>query len=158
MSGRPENQMGSSMRTAADRIRHAISFELIALLIVTPAASWLFGKPMFDMGVVVIVSATIATLWNYIYNLGFDHALRRLTGSVRKSVPVRVVHALLFEGGLLMALMPTTALFLDVPVLDALFVNASFAVFYLVYAFVFNWAYDVIFPVPEKPASAAHSA
>ena len=158
MSGRPENQMGSSMRTAVDRIRHAISFELIALLIVTPAASWLFGKPMFDMGVVVIVSATIATLWNYIYNLGFDHALRRLTGSVRKSVPVRVVHALLFEGGLLVALMPTTALFLGVPVLDALFVNASFAVFYLVYAFVFNWAYDVIFPVSEKPASAAHSA
>ena len=34
MSGRPENQMGSSMRTAADRIRHAISFEIIGLLIV----------------------------------------------------------------------------------------------------------------------------
>ncbi|WP_295807540.1 PACE efflux transporter [uncultured Nitratireductor sp.] len=137
------------MRTAADRIRHAVSFELIALLIVTPLASWAFGKPMFDMGVVAIVSATIATLWNYIYNLGFDHALRRFTGSVRKTVPMRVVHAVLFEGGLLLALMPTTALFLGVPIIEALFVNASFALFYLVYAFVFNWAYDVIFPVPE---------
>lgn len=146
------------MRTAADRIRHAISFELIALLIVTPAASWLFGKPMFEMGVVVVVSATVATLWNYLYNLGFDHALRQLTGSVRKSVMMRVVHAVLFEGGLLVVLMPITAFLLGVSALDALFVNASFAIFYLVYAFVFNWVYDVIFPIPEASATAKRSA
>ncbi|MDV6227518.1 PACE efflux transporter [Nitratireductor aquimarinus] len=145
------------MRTAADRIRHAISFELIALLIVTPIASWLFGKPMFEMGIVVVVSATVATAWNYIYNLGFDHALRRFTGSVRKTVPMRVVHAVLFEGGLLVVLMPFTAALLGVPMVEALFVNASFALFYLVYAFVFNWAYDLIFPVPEVRAAPENS-
>lgn len=145
------------MRTAADRIRHAVSFELIALLIVTPIASWLFGKPMFEMGIVVIVSATVATAWNYIYNLGFDHALRRFTGSVRKTVLMRVVHAVLFEGGLLVVLMPFTAALLGVPMVEALFVNASFALFYLVYAFVFNWAYDLIFPVPEVRAAPENS-
>ncbi|MBN7758237.1 PACE efflux transporter [Nitratireductor aquimarinus] len=145
------------MRTAADRIRHAVSFELIALLIVTPIASWLFGKPMFEMGIVVVVSATVATAWNYIYNLGFDHALRRFTGSVRKTVLMRVVHAVLFEGGLLVVLMPFTAALLGVPMVEALFVNASFALFYLVYAFVFNWAYDLIFPVPEARAVPENS-
>lgn len=113
---------------------------------------------MFEMGVVVVVSATVATLWNYLYNLGFDHALRRLSGSVRKTIPMRVVHAVLFEGGLLLVLMPFTAFLLDVSALEALFVNASFALFYLVYAFVFNWAYDVIFPIPEASASAKHGA
>ncbi|WP_113156906.1 PACE efflux transporter [Nitratireductor sp. OM-1] len=145
------------MRTAADRIRHAVSFELIALLIVTPIASWLFGKPMFEMGIVVVVSATVATAWNYIYNLGFDLALRRFTGSVRKTVLMRVVHAVLFEGGLLVVLMPFTAALLGVPMVEALFVNASFALFYLVYAFVFNWAYDLIFPVPEVHTAPENS-
>ena len=39
------------MRTVADRIRHAISFEIIGLMIVIPLAAWVFKKPMFDIGV-----------------------------------------------------------------------------------------------------------
>jgi hypothetical protein len=31
--------------------------------------------------------------------------------------------------------------------------DVSFAVFYVVYAFVFNWAYDRIFPLPEWQAA-----
>jgi uncharacterized membrane protein len=27
--------------------------------------------------------------------------------------------------------------------------DVSFALFYVVYAFVFNWAYDRIFPLPD---------
>lgn len=142
------------MRATADRIRHAISFELIALFIVTPLGAWAFDMPMHDMGIVVVVSATIATLWNYIYNLLFDHALRRITGSVRKTVPARIVHAVLFEAGLLVALMPFVALLLGIPMLEAVLINASFALFYLVYAFVFNWAYDVIFPVREAGSAS----
>ena len=34
------------------------------------------------LGVVGVVSSVVATIWNYLYNLGFDHALRRLRGSV----------------------------------------------------------------------------
>lgn len=31
--------------------------------------------------------------------------------------------------------------------------DLSFALFYVVYAYVFNWAYDRIFPLPEwKPS------
>lgn len=142
------------MRTTADRIRHAISFEAIALFIVTPLGSLAFGMPMHDIGIVAIVSATIATLWNYVYNLLFDHALRGITGSVRKTVTIRIGHAVLFEAGLLVALMPFTALYLGVSPIQAFIVNASFSLFYLVYAFIFNWAYDVIFPVPGAAAPA----
>ena len=31
--------------------------------------------------------------------------------------------------------------------LTAFWMDAAFSVFYLVYAFVFNWAYDLIFPI-----------
>lgn len=136
------------MRTTRDRIRHAISFEVIGLLLITPIGALAFDQPMEAIGVVAFVSATIATGWNYLYNLMFDHALLRLRGAVQKTVPIRAVHAILFEGGLILILLPFIAWYLGVSLLEAFLMDVSFAIFYLGYAFVFNWAYDVIFPVP----------
>lgn len=142
------------MRTIKDRIRHAISFEVIGLLLVIPLSALVFSKPVQDMGVVAIVSATVATGWNYVYNLAFDHALLRVVGDLRKTPVMRVFHAVLFEFGLLVVLLPFIAWYLGASLIHALQMDASFAFFYIVYAFVFNWAYDIVFPVPS-PHSAA---
>lgn len=142
------------MRTTFDRIRHAVSFEVIALTIVIPAGAVLFDKPITDIGMVSLISATIATAWNYLYNLIFDHAMLRLRGGVQKTLGVRIVHALLFEGGLLVVLLPFIAWYLAISLVQAFVMDVSFAAFYLVYAFVFNWAYDQVFPVPSSAAQA----
>ncbi len=138
------------MRSTPDRIRHALSFEAIGLILVTPLGALAFDLPMAEIGMVTLVSATMATLWNYAYNVMFDHALRRLTGRIGKSVATRVVHAVLFEAGLLAILMPFIAWYLGVSLLVAFWMDLGFSVFYLFYAFVFNWAYDWVFPVPEQ--------
>lgn len=137
------------MRTAADRIRHAVSFELIGLAILVPVGSWVFSMPAADIGIVGVVSATLATAWNYIYNLGFDHMLLRLRGTTLKTVPMRVVHTVAFELGLLMILLPFVAWYLGIGLLQAFVMDIAFAAFYMVYAFVFNWTYDRLFPLPE---------
>jgi uncharacterized membrane protein len=103
------------------------------------------------IGVVALVGATLATVWNYVYNLMFDHAKLWLTGRVSKSPVVRVLHAVLFEAGLLILLIPFIAWYLGVGLLQALMMDIAFAGFYLVYAFVFNWTYDLVLPVPEVP-------
>lgn len=139
------------MRTTKDRIRHAVSFEIIALFIVTPLGSWAFSIPLHDIGVVAIVSATIATVWNYIFNLLFDHIMLRLVKNVHKTPAIRLVHAVLFEAGLLIILMPFIAWYLEVTLIQAFLMDISIALFFLVYAFVFNWLYDLIFPVPPPP-------
>lgn len=140
------------MRTFRDRLRHALSFEIIALVIITPLGAWAFGIPLGSIGFVAVVSATIATAWTYLYNLVFDHALLRFAGDVRKSVPMRIVHALLFEAGLLLILLPFIAWYLQVSLLDAFLMDLSFAVFYLGYTFMFNWLYDLVFPLPSSSA------
>lgn len=137
------------MRTTRDRIRHAVSFEIIGLLLVTPLGAMGFGIPAEDIGVVAIVSATIATLWNYFYNIIFDRAMKRWRGTVRKTVAVRILHAVLFEGGLLLAMLPFIALYLGIGLWRAFLMDLAFVVFYLVYTFVFNWIYDRAFPLPE---------
>ncbi|WP_417502859.1 PACE efflux transporter [Marinobacter sp.] len=142
------------MRTTGDRIRQAVSFEVIGLLISVPLAAFAFGYSLEKTGVLGLIGATLATVWNYIFNLGFDHALKRFTGSTRKSIKLRFLHALSFELGLLMAFLPIIAWWMEIELLEALLVDVSFAVFYLVYAFVFTWCYDTIFPDSDAAQSS----
>lgn len=137
------------MRSPIDRLRHALSFELIALLLVVPLGALVFRMPMEDIGIVSVVSATIATLWNLGYNALFDLALRRWRGTTLKTPAQRVAHAVLFELGLLVVLMPFIAWYLGLSLWQALVMDLSFAIFYMLYALAFNWAYDRLFPLPE---------
>src|SRR5690606_36426132 len=95
-----------NMRSFWDRARHALFFEIFGLILVIPLGALVFAMPMEDIGVVGVVSATLAMAWNYVYNLIFDTVLKRRTGSTLKSVRMRIVHAVLFEVGLLIVLMP----------------------------------------------------
>ena len=84
------------MRSAWDRIRHAISFELGGLALVSPLGAFAFDLPVADITVVRIACAIIATLWTYAYNQAFDTILQRLTGGTGKSIPMRILQAVLF--------------------------------------------------------------
>lgn len=144
------------MRTTKDRIRHTLGFEIIGLLIFAPLASLVFGYDLQLMGVIAIVASIIATLWNFIYNLLFDHAMVRVRGDVHKTVLIRVFHALLFEGGLLLLFMPMIAWYLGITLWEAFIMDIAMASFYVVYAFIYNWIYDKVFPIPaDHPASNA---
>ena len=137
------------MRGTADRIRHAISFEITALVLITPLGAWTFGFPVLDIGVLSVVGSLIATIWTYAFNLGFDRLMQMRLGHVRKSLAIRAAHTVLFEVGLTVILVPLAAWYLGIGLWQALLVDIYFVVFYMVYAFAFNWGYDVIFPVPE---------
>lgn len=137
------------MRTTRDRIRHAISFEIIGILLIVPLGALGLGMSMESMGVVAVFGASIATLWNYIYNIGFDRIMKRVLGTVHKTLAIRVVHTILFELGLLTVTLPFIAFYLGVTIWQALLIDIAYVIFYLIYAFVFNWTYDQIFPLPK---------
>ncbi|GJE70176.1 PACE efflux transporter [Methylorubrum podarium] len=143
------------MRTTRDRIRHAILFELISLALVVPFGTVLFGLHASDMGVIGVGSALAATAWNYVYNLGFDRTMQRLAGHTRKSLGLRVGHAVLFEAGLLVILLPPIAWYLGIGLAQALVMDLAIAAFYVAYAFVFNLAYDRAFPLQGWGEAAA---
>jgi len=134
------------MRTFRDRVRHALLFEAVALAIFIPGSAVLFDQPLDHMGVIGVASATLATLWNFIFNVGFDRAMLRLRGSIEKSMADRVVHTLLFEAGLVVMLIPLIAWYLGIGLWAALLMDIAIVTFYLIYGFLFNMAYDRIFP------------
>lgn len=137
------------LRSPRDRIRHAVMFEVIALVLVAPLGGLIFGVEVAEFGVVAVVSTTIAMGWNYIFNLGFDHGLLALGKALAKTPMMRVVHAITFEASLLALLVPFIAWYLAVPLWDAFVMDISLTGFYLCYAFVFNWGYDLAFPLPQ---------
>ena len=142
------------MRSAWDRLRHAISFELGGLALVSPLGAWAFAMPVADITLVRIACAIIATAWTYVYNLAFDAILKHVCGGTRKSIPVRVLHAVVFEAGLLAMLTPLLAWALGISLVHAFVMDVAFALFFVVYAFVFNWVYDRMFCVSvlQEPA------
>jgi len=141
------------MRTKKDRIRHTLSFEIIGLLIFAPLASFVFGFELHTMGAIALVGSIVATVWNYFYNIIFDNAMLKLRGRVQKTVPIRVLHAILFEGGLLLLFLPFIAIYLNISLWEAFKMDIAMATFYLIYAFVFNWVYDKVFPIPNTAAA-----
>ena len=138
------------MRTRKDRIRHALGFEVIGLLIFAPLASLVFGFELQLIGVMALIGSIVATVWNYFYNVLFDRAMLKLRGTVQKTVSIRVLHAVLFEGGLLLLFLPAIAWYLNISLWDAFKMDIAMATFYLIYAFIYNWIYDKVFPIPKS--------
>lgn len=92
----------------------------------------------------------LATVWNYIYNIGVDKLLLKYQGHTHKTLWQRVLHTFGFEGGLLIVALPVMSWWLSVSLLEALVLDLGFVVFYLIYAFVYNWGYDKVFPIPRE--------
>ena len=127
-------------KSLAERVGHALAFEVIALLICAPLFSWLMGTTMAAMGALTLAISLIAMAWNVVYNIGFDRLQRRLGFS--RTLAVRVLHAAVFELGLILVAVPLAAVWLDITLWRALVLDAGLLLFFLPYTLVFNWAYD----------------
>ncbi len=141
-----EQSSVSLQRSTKDRLRMAVGFELIGLLLLIPIGSFVFNKPAFELGGLAVLMSLLATWWNYQFNQLFDKYYLAPRGRAVKTQPERVFHAFGFEFGLLIAILPLTAWYLDISLLNALVLDLGFMLFYLVYGYFYHWLYDVVFP------------
>jgi uncharacterized membrane protein len=129
-------------KSILERICQAIGFELLAILICTPLLAWIMDKPMLDMGVVTVVLAALALAWNVVFNGVFDRVLRHF--AVVHNAWTRLIHALLFEGGLVAVGVPLIAWWLDVSLWQAFLMDIGVLLFFLPYTYVYHWGYDMM--------------
>lgn len=126
--------------TLKERVLHAVLFEIGALL-VSSAAMVAADLSSFDTALLVgMLFAGIAMAWNFIFNFVYD---RFHTGAREKrGFAQRAVHALLFEGGLLLVTVPMIAYLLKLSLWAAFVADIGLTLLILLYTVVFNWAYD----------------
>ncbi len=143
------------MRTLSDRIRHTLLFELFALIISAPLAAWLTGHEVGHIGALAIILSVLAMSWNLLYNWLFDLLERRYAGNPQRRLSTRIYHAIGFEAGLLPPGLLLVAWWLNIGLWEAFLLDAGFMLFFLGYAFVFNWLYDRAFPLPAADTPPA---
>ncbi|MEG2912789.1 MAG: multidrug/biocide efflux PACE transporter [Pseudomonas sp.] len=132
----------TAQKSITERIFQAVGFELLAILICTPLLAWIMKKPLLDMGAVTVLIAMLALGWNVVFNRFFDRMLERM--NVAHNAWVRVVHALLFEGGLIVMGVPLIAWWLSVSLWLAFLLDIGVLLFFLPYTYVYHWGYDVL--------------
>jgi len=136
------------------KIVYVISFELIAIALASTLLRWLSDSPVATAGITAVASSAIAMAWNYVYNLMFE-AWEARQARKGRTLLRRAVHAIGFEAGLVTMLVPLFAWVLGVSLLAALVLNAAMIVFFLVYAFLFNLAFDRVFGLPASAQASA---
>lgn len=126
-----------------ERIFQAILFETIAVVLSLFLVKLLMKQSQSSDAMItgmLIAISLIAMIWTFIFNWLFD---RVFTGEkVQRSVKVRVLHVILFEGGLLIFTLPLIAFVLKINLWQAFLMDIALTLFILVYAFVFYWIYD----------------
>jgi uncharacterized membrane protein len=128
------------MRTTTERVLHAVIFEVAAnALVFIILISWASAAPA-QSALLTVVSSTLAMGWNYLFNLIFDNV--QLRTGFKKDWRIRCLHAVLFEAGLLLVLIPFASWWLNITLLAALKLECGLVLFFLVYAYFFNLIWD----------------
>ncbi|OVZ90810.1 Na(+)-translocating NADH-quinone reductase subunit E [Yersinia kristensenii] len=127
-------------KSVFERVIHAIGFEVIAVAICAPAGAWLLDRSILQMGTLAVLLSSVAMLWNIIYNSLFDYFWP--VSRVAKTLRVRALHALGFEGGFILIGLPIAAFALGISLLQAFMLEIGFFLFFLPYTMFYNWAYD----------------
>lgn len=113
------------VKKPSERVFHAMLYELCATLMLVPLAAWIMGKSLGQMGGLSLMMAGGAMLCNMLFNALFERAERRW--KLRRTVRVRAMHALLFEGTLVVLLVPLAAWWLSVSYWQALLLDLGFS-------------------------------
>ena len=130
------------------RVIHTLSFEIIGLIIAVPLFAWIFDEGLEHIGILTVVMSLMAMVWNMTFNKLFElWEVRQL--SHHRTVTRRVMHALCFEGGLLIMTLPLIAWWMQMNLWQALLTDLGYMLFFLVYGFVFNWGFDRVFGLPK---------
>lgn len=126
-------------------------YEIIAITMSTTGLALLSGAGMGHASVAAIAASAIAVIWNLVYNTLFERWEARQAKRGR-SVLRRVAHAIGFEGGLVITLVPLFAWWLDISLWQAFVLDLGLIVFFLAYTYVFNLGFDRVFGLPASAA------
>ena len=138
----------TGLQGAKRRIIYVSLYEAIAIAV----SSLIFiaiGQKASDSGIMAVAASVIAICWNLSFNHLFEKWEARQTVKGR-SVLRRVVHAIGFEGGLALVLIPLMAWWFNITLWEAAVMEAGLLVFFMVYTFAFNWAFDRLFGLPAS--------
>jgi uncharacterized membrane protein len=131
------------------KIVYAVSFETLGTLLASVALMLMSDASAGSSLALSVLTATIALSWSFVFNSVFEawEARQPVKG---RSLRRRAVHALLFEGGLVLICIPVMAWWLQVGYLEALVYEAGLIALFILYTYLFTWGFDRVFGLPAS--------
>lgn len=130
----------ATVRSIKERVLHACLFEFFAIVFTTLIGVFILNKPLESMGLLAVLISLTALLLNIVFNWIFDKFFPFVNGD--RPIKLRILHAIGFEGTLILFTIPMIAYLLKVSFVEAFFIESGFLVFFLFYTYLYNWSYD----------------
>jgi uncharacterized membrane protein len=124
------------------RLIHATLYEGILLVVIAIILSHFMHMPLEVTGLLGVAMALTSMIWNMVFNHSFEKIEKKRQW--QRTFKVRVLHAIGFEGGLMLATIPMIAYALDLNIWQAIVLDFGLTMGILVYTFIFQWCYDSI--------------
>lgn len=131
------------------KIIQAISYEALAIVMVAPFVSMLFGKSLSNAASLSAILSMLALFWNMGFNVLFEAWEARQPDTTR-TLKRRIIHALGFEAGFGLLVVPVSAFWLAISWQAALAMNIGLMLFFMFYQFGFQWLFDKMFGLPNS--------
>ncbi len=131
------------------KITYAVTFESLGILLASGLLLVLSDAPADQTLLLSVISATVALIWNVAFNALFEYWEARQPVKGRP-LTLRALHAVLFEAGLTVTMVPFMAWWLDVTLCQALQYEFALILMFLTYTYAFTWAFDRLFGLPQS--------
>ena len=137
------------MTPVTRKIVFALTFESLGILLASGALLLMSDASTSQSLILSTLAAAVALGWNYLFNLAFERweARQPIKG---RPLRLRTVHALLFEGGLTLLMVPVMAWWLQVGLLQTLSYEIILIVLFILYTYAFTWGFDRLFGLPNS--------
>ena len=131
------------------KIVYVAIYETIAFFCATLGFVGASDATVSTASVLSVFAAIFAVAWNFTYNWLFERweagRAVRGRGGLR-----RLAHAIGFELGFIVVLMPAAAWWLDISYARSFVINLSLNIFFFFYTMGFTWAFDRVFGLPDS--------
>ncbi|ATN00777.1 MULTISPECIES: PACE efflux transporter [Proteus] len=127
------------------KLVYAITFEILAILLSTVLLAILSQSQSHNSLPVAIAVSVIALIWNYIFNSFFELIESKLRIK-KRTVMVRLTHAISFELGLFFFTIPLYMWWYNVGFIKAISMEVTILVFFFIYTYLFTLVFDKLCP------------
>ncbi len=137
------------IRSLRERVTQTITFELIGLLLVVPVFSAYTKSSQLTSVIILCLISVLVMSWSALHNTLFDwlewRYLRRVASD--RTGRLRIVHAISLELTAMIVTLPVFVWLLNMSWADALLLDISLTLIYIVYSYLFHRVFDLLRPV-----------
>lgn len=124
------------------RIHQSLCFEAIALLLIVPIVShWMEKNTAFWL---LVSLSVMVCCWTPVFNALFDKFFEPESKEAKRHWRVRAFHAIVLEVSVIGMATPVISWWSNLSLADSMVLNIQISGLYIVYAYVFFFAWDKI--------------